>query len=295
MQQVPLFKDRELDEALFNRGYITLPFLNEEEVAQLKELFYKYHSEEDVHGIHVSSHVNDNDTIAKINDSIRAIFKRAIEEHIDNGQTLGGTFISKGAQSLDALEPHQDWSIVDESRFRSYTIWVPLVDTNNDNGCLYVLPYSHDYVRGYRHLTIPSVFGPIYQTVWENMTPIHLKAGEAVVFDHAIGHASTPNKTDQVRIAATHSLIYPNAEMRFYWNNNGTVEEYLGENGFYNSEEAKSGPGNLKKIRDLDFQMHQLNDEEFYTLAGIVPPQPASVASADKERGLVGWFKKLIS
>jgi len=132
---------------------------------------------------------------------------------------------------------------------------------------MYVLPGSHEYVRGYRHVTIPSVFGQIYDSVWEHMVPIHLKAGEAIIFDHALGHASKPNGSDRVRIAATHSLLSPNFELRFYWNNNGTVEEYEGESDFYNTKEAKSGPGRLKKIRDLDFTPHQLAEKRFITLA----------------------------
>jgi hypothetical protein len=155
---------------------------------------------------------------------------------------------------------------------------------------MYVLPYSHEYVRGYRHVTIPSVFGHIYDVVWKNMTPVHLKAGEAIVFDHAIGHASKPNTTDQLRIAATHSLISPNAEMRFYWNNNGTVEEYLGENDYYNTESARSGPGHLKKIRDLDFAIHQLDEQEFYNLAGIDSPIEGSEVKANP---LTSWFRRV--
>lgn len=293
IEHVQLFRDKVLNQALFEDGYITLPFLNTDELEKLRSLFYKFHSDEEVNGIHVSSHTKNEKIITSINDGIRAVFKRSIEEHILDGQTLGGTFITKAPNVTDKLEPHQDWSIVDESRFRSFTIWVPLDDTNDENGCLYVLPKSHEFVRGYRHVTIPSVFGPIYETVWKHMTPIHLKAGEAIVFDHALGHASKPNLTNQARIAATHSLISPNAEMRFYCNNNGTVEEYRGENGYYNTEQAKVGGGHLTKLRDLDFKMHQLDEQEFYTLAGIEPP--VEPAKRVEKRGLAKWFEKLIN
>lgn len=292
MNHPPIFRDRTLNDTLFREGYVTLPFLNLEEVEELKKLFWKYHSEEEVRGMHVSAHSKDSEMVHAISDGIQSAFSRAIDQHIESGMTLGGTFITKMKMQTEALEPHQDWTIVDESRFRSFTIWVPLEDTNDENGCMYVLPRSHEYLRGYRHLTIPSVFGPIYQTVWQHMTPVHLKAGEAIIFDHALGHASKPNLTDKIRIAATHSLISENAEMRFYWNNNGVVEEYLGENGFYNSDLAKSGPGNLKKIRSLDFKIHQLDEQEFYTLAGIEPPAREEVSF--ERSGIRGWFERLL-
>ncbi|MFM1874511.1 MAG: hypothetical protein RL266_248 [Bacteroidota bacterium] len=267
----PIFRDSVLNQRLFEEGYITLPFLDQEEVEDLRQLFWNHHSAvESAEGLHISSHIKEDSEIQHISDQIQKIFKRAIVEHIENGMTLGGTFISKPPNQTEPLQPHQDWSIVDESRFRSFTIWVPLEDVTDENGCMYVLPKSHEYVRGYRHISIDSVFGQIYETVWKHMEPVYLKAGEAIVFDHALGHASKPNTTDKVRIAATHSLISRNHEMRFYWNNNGVVEEYVGKSDFYNTPEAKTGPIGLKKIRDLDFKPHQLTEEEFLNLLNKV-------------------------
>jgi hypothetical protein len=264
-----ILHDIELNKKLLAQGYITLPLLNAAEVESLKNIFYQHHANDEVNGLYVSSNHQNSATVAQISDAIQSIFKPALEQHIKDGQTVGGTFLTKAPKQTEALEPHQDWSIVDESRFRSFTIWVPLDDVNDSNGAMYVLPGSHETMRGYRHLTIPSIFGQIYEHVWKRMKPIHLKAGEAIIFDHALGHASKPNGSDKVRIAAIHSLISTNAEMRFYWNNNGTVEEFYGEKDFYNSEEAKVGPGNLKKIRDLDFEIKQLDTTEFDTLMGI--------------------------
>ena len=269
MDHEPIFRNRELNARLFEEGFITLPFLNSDEIESLKEIFWKYHSQDEVEGLYVSAHYKDDEQIQFMSDEIQRVFKRAIDEHIENGMTLGGAFISKTPHQTEPLQPHQDWSIVDESRFRSFTIWVPLDDVNDENGCMYVLPKSHEYARGYRHVTIPSIFGQIYDAVWSQMIPVHLKAGEAIVFDHALGHASKPNAANTVRIAATHSLISRNPEMRFYWNNNGVVEEFVGENGFYNTEEAKTGAGDLMKIRDVDFEMKQFNQEEFNTLVGV--------------------------
>lgn len=263
MEHVPLLRDSGLNQKLFEEGFVTLPFLNTGEVSALTALFYEYHSEQEVNGLYVSATNRGFEVVQELSERINNVFARAIEQHIENGIALGGTFITKPANESEPLHPHQDWNIVDESRFRSFTIWVPLTDVNDDNGCMYVLPRSHDLIRGYRHVTIPNVYGHIYDQVWRSMLPVHLKAGEAIIFDHALGHASKPNRSDRIRIAATHSLLSPNAEMRFYWNNNGVVEEYEGENYFYITEEAKAGPGKLKKIRNLDYRMTQLNEIEF--------------------------------
>jgi len=282
-----ILRSQDLNAQLFEQGYATLPFLNADEVEKLKEIFWKHHTTKEVEGLYVSSNAKSSEQIQQISDEIQLVFKRAINEHIENGITLGGTFISKPPHQTEPLHPHQDWSIVDESRFRSFTIWVPLMDVDETNGCMYVLPGSHEQVRGYRHLTIPSVFGQIYDLVWEHMKMVPMKAGEAIIFDHALGHGSKPNRSDNIRIASTHSLISPNFEMRFYWNNNGTVEEYEGESDFYNTEEAKVGPGRLKKIRDVDFKMKQLNQEEFNTLVGV------ETSSAGQQKMKQNWFQRI--
>jgi hypothetical protein len=288
-----VLRDKELNRRLFEEGYVTLPYLNEDEVQALKKLFWEHHTQEEVMGLYVSSHYKSKEIGKLLSDSVHSVFKEPNERHIENGMTLGGTFISKPGNQTETLHPHQDWSIVDESKFRSFTIWVPLSDVDENSGCIYVLPKSNNTMRGYRHLTISSVFGQIYDTVWQHMLPIKLKAGEAIIFDHAIGHGSKPNKSDNIRIAATHSLISKDPDMRFYWNNNGTVEEFVGENDYYTTEMAKTGPGHLRKIRDIDFNIHQFTEEEFYTLADVEPPKPEIELSED--RGMIKWFKKIFN
>lgn len=289
----PILRNPQLNSLLFEEGFVTLPFLDHTEVAKLKQIFHYHHNElEPAEGLHVSSHIKSEQEIDEISKKLQQVFEEAISRHVENGMTLGGTFLTRPPHQSEPLHPHQDWSIVDESRFRSYTIWVPLSDVDENNGCLHVLPKSHEYARGYRHVSIDSIFGQIYDTVWKHIKPIPLRAGEAIIFDHALGHASKPNTTSEPRIIATHSLISRNPEMRFYWNNNGTIEEYIGEKNFYNSEEAKTGPVSLQKIRNLDFKPYQLTEQEFLTLAGV---EFSRSDSDNQTRGIMRWIKKMVS
>ncbi|MCJ8329685.1 MAG: phytanoyl-CoA dioxygenase family protein [Lentisphaeria bacterium] len=78
------------------------------------------------------------------------------------------------------------------------TCWIPLVDVNIENGCLYVVPGKHDLLKHYSEghagfLEIPKDMLP--------EKPIHLdmKAGSVLFMTSMTPHASFENKTDRVR------------------------------------------------------------------------------------------------
>ncbi|WP_373566141.1 phytanoyl-CoA dioxygenase family protein, partial [Salmonella enterica] len=79
---------------------------------------------------------------------------------------------------------HQDWSMVEEPRYTSVTVWCALMDMTPENGCLRALKGSHqidNYVRGrntYDYLHLSSAF--IHKYLMQN---IPMKAGEAIIFN----------------------------------------------------------------------------------------------------------------
>jgi len=267
-----MLKDEKLNTQLRERGYVTVPFLNKEEVDYLIKVFYDNHKS-DINHFYATAHVEDLDFRERMNQEIRKIYNRAIGEYFINCRPLGGSYIVKPVSSNELLQPHQDWSIVDETLFRSFNIWIPLVDLNENNGTIFVLPESHNWVDAkYRHLSIPCVYGKVYDLVWQNKTPLYLKAGEALIYDHALVHASESNKTTELRLACAYGIIPEEAEMRYYWNNNGQVEEYASNPEYFMTQNIFSGPHGLTKLADVEYDFHQINDDEFYSLAKIEKP-----------------------
>jgi hypothetical protein len=260
-------RDKEKNRQLFKQGYCTIKLLDREKVAHLQDIFHAHHQNESIEGLFVSSNMKSWDELIAISNKISAVVNDAIDEHFNAVDKIGGTFIVKNQDPTNLLHPHQDWSIVDEEKHRSFTIWIALQAVNESNGALYVLPTSQDWVRGYRHISIPSVYGRIYNLTWSYMKPIYLEAGEAIVFDHSLVHASQANTSGQLRIAATTTILTQGASMRISCNNNGQVEEYACPSGFYIRPEAQKGPFDLPKIKDVAFEMVQLNEEQFISFA----------------------------
>lgn len=269
-------KDETLDEQLRSEGYVVIPFLSADSVQRLSNEFKKAHK----HGttaFYATAHHPDTELRTRMSEAILTEFDPAVENTFKECRLLGGSFIVKTNDGNDDLQPHQDWNIVDEDSYRSFNIWVPLVDLNETNGAIEVLPKSHDWQRGYRHASIPCAYQEVHDLVWKAMKPLYMKAGEALIYDHSLLHASKANQTGLPRIAVASGIIPEEAEMFFYWNNNGVVEQYESSPEFFMSENIFAKPVGLRKLADLAYDFPQVNPERFYQLSGVEPPEPVMV------------------
>ena len=84
---------------------------------------------------------------------------------------------------------------------RVITTWVPLVDVDTDNGCLWVIPGSHrwGFLSGARAAATGHVLIPEDVERRGTPTPLPMQAGDVVFLTNLTLHASTVNRTDRVR------------------------------------------------------------------------------------------------
>lgn len=115
------------------------------------------------------------------------------------------------------LGPHQDFSLIDERRWRSLYLWIPLVDTDERNGTLHVVPGSHRFTNAIRSQHVPAVFDEVLPQVHEAAVRLDCRAGDLVLMVSGVVHFSPPNQTDDVRLAA-HGIVKPTeAPLVFYY------------------------------------------------------------------------------
>jgi hypothetical protein len=266
-----ILKDEKLNNQLSENGYVVMPFLNRDEVQKLLSAFHNHHKTP-IQGFYATAHSAEITFRKKMSEYIKEALSRSVTEQFVNCNLLGGSFIVKSENQTEYLQPHQDWNIVDENKFRSFNIWIPLVDLHEANGTILVMPKSHLWLKNYRHSSIPCAFQNVHSLILQNMLPLYLKTGEALIYDHALLHASEPNRSDTLRIACACGIIPSEAEMKFYWNNSGIVEEYKSSPEFFLTENVFSGPHGLKKIKNVPYHFHQIDEIEFYMLSGIDKP-----------------------
>ena len=263
--------DEKQNSELQNEGFVVLPFLNESEISELTS-FFKQKITLGEGNFYATAHAKESNFRSEMSDKIVGVIQEKVNSLFQNHELLGASYIVKSKGLSQALQPHQDWNIVDESKYRSYNIWIPLVDLDPENGAILVMPKSHSWITNYRHSSIPCSFQQVHNQIWDNMKPLFLKAGEALIYDHALLHASMSNVSKTDRIACACGIIPKDAAMRFYWNNNGKVEEYESSKEFFLTENVFSGPHGLKKIKDIDADFISIGEKEFFELAKIDNP-----------------------
>jgi hypothetical protein len=285
---------------LAKEGYVVLPFLNNEEVAFLTDLYYQHHTEKK-EGFYATAHSADKSFKMQLNVEILNQLERAIKEYFFECKALGGSYIAKYSGQNGSLLPHQDWSIVDEEQFRSFNIWIPLVDTNEQNGAICVLPHSHNLVKSFRGVNVPDPFYQISNYVWKYHQTLDMKAGEALLYDHRLLHASGINHTDTPRLAVVFGIIPEKAEMRYCFMENGVISEYESSVDFFFNFDILKGPQGQKKWRDLDYAVNPVTEADFDEMyLGIkkekpIPSSPENEIAVQSQKTFWERLKSLLA
>jgi hypothetical protein len=259
------FHDSDLSERLTVDGYATFDLLSDEDVKALTDLFNSHHST-NPEGFYATTHLDDKEKRKVLSDEAMSILSRRIETHFKNIELLGGAFISKAPGEKGILPLHQDWNLVDEKIARSYNLWIPLVDVNEENGAMRLLVGSHTKQETYRGPNVPPVLYPISSEVDQHMISLNMKQGEAVLYDHALWHSSPQNQTKHLRLAFVLGVVPKSAELRYYQQKGEMVEEYASHPNFFFENDRESGPAGLELLRSFNHPNSFLSTEEFEEL-----------------------------
>lgn len=181
-----------------------------------------------------------------------------------------------------AVEIHQNWSHVDETKFNTLSIWIPLQDTNHYNGTMEVVPKSHgkyDLIRGI------NIMNPLldisHEIVANDLVAVNLKAGEAILFNDNLVHYTAPNKSDLPREAVQLVIKPKEAQALFYFRwldrQENNVEIFDATPPFYSQLQVKSaftGPPEFgKSLGFTTYHNQPLTYAEFKK--ALLEPQPA--------------------
>ncbi len=192
-------------------GFVIVDLLDNAVVEQLTSLTQKYLTSSGQDFISSSHHLSIDDS-KLINRELHSVIKPKTDTLFPSLQLLGGTLATK-IKGNDVLKAHNDWSIVDESCYNSFNLWIPLVNTSKENGTLGLIPGSHLWPVKLRGLGIPGDYESYTRQFLDIGYEPELKAGQAILYNHKLIHYSRPNKTDLPRNVAIIGMKDKEAEL----------------------------------------------------------------------------------
>jgi hypothetical protein len=169
------------------------------------------------HGFFQGVLLNDTDIKYAIHNALKEVITPLLTEISPEYRSLAFSFLIKGTGESSKLNPHQDWSIVDERKFTSYTLWIPLSESTPENGTVYAYKGSHLFKPNIRGGGIPPKYLSCRDEILKKMIPYSLKEGEALLFNSKLLHYSPDNQSTQPRVAIATNLI-PNAAKLYLYN-----------------------------------------------------------------------------
>lgn len=267
-----MFLDEKLQSKFERDGYVIIDLLNHEQVAALKQTYfdledirggmrkeYDVQFEEQKEITYDFTFIDSNIEYKKVVfDKITEVFLPLVNNYLNDYQPIIANFIHKSADKGE-VPLHQNWAFVDEWKYTSVSVWCPLVDSNEANGTLQVVPGSHKRFAPVRGPLIPWELEGLKEDIINDfMVPMNIRAGQAVILDDSIVHYSAPNRTDGLRLAIQLIMIPPGVpSVHYYMDNEGSkpaVKVFEVDRDFYMAFHPWLKPKDQKLIKTLPYK-----------------------------------------
>lgn len=264
------FRNEIVNTQIAVNGYAVVPFASPAQVKELTEVYYQLPGS-NARGTHVTMFNASVEYRKVVDENIKTICSDNVAALFSGYRALFANYMVKEPGPEGDFPLHQDWTYVDESKFSSYAIWVPLCDVNELNGALSVVPGSHKLVTALRGPYVYEPFSRIGEVIKEKYSkPIRLRAGEALIWDHRLIHFSRPNYSDKARLALTLIMVPGEAPVIHCFaqeESNGTViEKYRANTEFFLRYTIGKRPEGLTLLETCVQQAWDITENDFAKL-----------------------------
>lgn len=269
--------DQALEAEFRERGFVVVDLVGPDEVARLAEISDRVYV--DVReGFHASNLSKHHEYRHAVNREVTPVLEHAARDLFVDHEPYFSSLVIKWPDPGSMFPSHQDWNMVDESRFRSVNIFCPLVDATAENGALRVLPGSHRVLTPIRCSPMPPTGCESvgWQVGPDEMEVVEVRVGQVLVFDHALLHCSAPNLTDGPRWAVVTAFKPRGAEL-FHWYlpdpDSRTLEVFSVGSDFFADIDIGARPAGTP-VRTDQFEWDPITKDELLARCGGPPSGP---------------------
>ncbi len=201
-------------------GFATFKVFDDNHITALKHLYEEQFSTQQKNKLFASHNSSPAEKNIAVSNAIKAIVSPKLTEVFPGFDYYVGHFMVKVANTVFECGLHQDWNIVDERKYKTYQIWIPLQFTYPLNGGLFILPGSHRFFNNYRSGSYGIPMLQMTPELNKVCTDIIVPAGNIVAYHNSAFHGSYPNKTAEDRAVVLINLVERGAPT-YYFHRNG--------------------------------------------------------------------------
>lgn len=280
-------KDKVIDAKLASDGFVVAGNIGQQALQELRNVHRTNHDfEVNQGGMFYSVYSLDIPYRKRIFNDIDSILSPIYADLFQNYKPVLHSFIVKVNGDNSEFTLHQDSTGLDEFQFSPLSVWIPLQDTQLENGCLCVVPHSHRIKVPYRGISFDGPFQNISETVRHYLQPIPMKAGDILLFDNRILHYSPANDSTEDRVVVMSGIFPKNATILSCYQDttteNAPIEIYeqepdfllTGEN-FYHDCTARPITGSV--IKKVDAFNTPFSANDFIKFTNEVGLKPLSI------------------
>ena len=229
--QSRIFYDQDLQRDFDRDGYVVIEFLGSQELTTLQSIYAKHQHHHKKVGFSATMLNSDLDYRQTVHQEISVIIGSLVETILSDYRLFCcGFAVKQPSQEGGEMPLHQDITMVESGPRPGITIWAPLVDVDQFNGCLQFVAGSHrlNFNCPLRAPGTPFV-GTHLETKIRNhyLQSIPLQAGQAIIMNHATFHASEGNRSRSVRPVVANVLAPNGQSLHYYHRHQNDVDTML--------------------------------------------------------------------
>ena len=302
--QPQVFADAALDSEFHERGYVISPLLDATEVDHLKSW---------CHTCAGASPTGFSTTNFSADPAFRKRFSEGIEKIIGPrlrnllpGYTphFSSLLAKSGGQEKGKVPLHLDWTMVDLKSHPAINVWCPLLDVNEQNGCLHAVVGSHrvlDYIWPING-SAPPYHGLRETLERDYLTRFPMKAGSVILFDSRLLHGSHENYSEETRLVVGSVLLPNGVPPRLYQRDPERpdklqVFEVTDEHSIplqASLRFSKHLPVGVRHLEEIDYHMEPLRIDSFECLKPFLEQASGASAAVAKQRvEKTHWWHRL--
>lgn len=291
--------DPDDQQALTRNGCVVVPFLPVDLLQSLR-VAYEQIVPGDDHGLSVDYMRPDRTVMRALRDLLAPVWAEHLPRLFTGHRPVMTTFVVKHPGHESGMFLHEDRSYVDERRSRACTIWIPLAEVGPglDNGGLEVVPGSHRLATAQGGSNTPDLFRPYERFLRSRLVPVPVEAGQAVVYDTRLLHASGPNLSDRPRLAlvcavapVAEPLLHVVATSRTHRRVHRVTPEFFVEHHPREIEQAM--PADCPIVAEYDEEPRLTPAQVASALGSEPPPVDPVVSERCRRSGDPGTFSAL--